>query len=386
MKRFFYAASLLSLLLIAFIWQLSRPRGEAVSASISLQEALSSGGSEFAEVRPGRTFSFPADHGPHPDYKTEWWYFTGNLQDGAGRGFGYELTLFRIGVHSRHGTNPSEWNADSLMMGHLAVSNPLESQFYQEERFSRAADGLAGFLADAKMIWLEDWTVERQAGGWTLKARTGNKPEVVLQLHLKDTKPPVLEGDGGYSRKGPFPQHASYYVSQTRLETAGNLTIGESSYAVEGVSWFDHEWSSEPLAKELVGWDWFSLQLSDNTEIMIYLLRSKDGTVQPWSSGSYIDSTGTKTEIKQQDFQLVATSNHLSPSGRTYPSQWRLVLPKQGLNLEIAPTMLDQELHTRVVYWEGAVSISGEKNGRPLDGEGFVELTGYGPDEGSPDK
>lgn len=377
MKRYLAVFLLISLLVGTFIWQLSRPRNGPVSASLSLQEALSSGGSEFAEVTPGRHFSFPADHGPHNKFKTEWWYFTGNLQDGEGRVFGYELTLFRIGVLPHHAPNSSEWNADSLMMGHLAVSDPQEQQFHQEERFSRAADGLAGFLPDGKKIWLEDWTVEREATGWSLKARTSHKPEVVLALHLQDTKPPVLEGDEGYSRKGPLPQHASYYVSQTRLKTRGTLQIGESPFVVNGLSWFDHEWSSEPLADDLVGWDWFSLQLADNTEIMIYLLRSQDGTVQPWSSGSYIDSAGTKTELRLEDFQLEATAHHVSPSGRKYPSQWRLLLPKQGLDIKVTPTMLDQELNTRVVYWEGAVTVSGEKAGRPLGGEGFVELTGY---------
>lgn len=347
-----------------------------VQAEISLQEALSDKSGRFAEVTPGRSFQFPADHGPHRDYKTEWWYFTGNVSNEKGEPFGYQLTLFRVGnlTPGEEQENRSEWASQSLYMGHLGLSDVAREKFYTKERLGREGVGLAGALENGERVWLEDWEIRRKPSGWQLSAHSDG---LELALELADTKPPVLQGEGGYSRKGPEPKHASYYVSQTRLETNGTISVDGVENRVSGSTWFDHEWSSEAMAEGLVGWDWFSLQLDDQSELMLYLLRYEDGRLEPASSGTLVAPDGTKQALKLSDFKVDSEETHKVESGNLYPSRWRVEVPSVGLELDVVPKMAEQEMIGRVPYWEGAVDVKGSRNGQPLEGRGFVELTGY---------
>ena len=378
-------ALLLSLLLAASAFTISyfSSTPKAVQAEISLQEALSDESGSFLPVLAGRGFEFPQDHGHHSGFKTEWWYFTGNLKDPAGERFAYQLTLFRVGLGQAKGSkNPSSWSTDSLFMGHLGLSRPSQSEFFTFERLSRESLGISGVKEAGEKIWLEDWVIERVEGakpGWRLraKAQDPDRGEVEINLSLEDTKPPVLQGDGGYSRKGPKPEHASYYVSQTRLRTQGQMRIGGETFAVEGSSWFDHEWSSQAMAEGLVGWDWFSLQLDDETELMLYLLRYQDGRLEPASSGSLVGPEGQKRNLQLSDFQVETLAQYRSQSGSTYPSLWRITVPSEKIDIQVKPVMAEQVMTGRVPYWEGAVDVMGSKAGEDISGVGFVELTGY---------
>ena len=356
----------------------SRP-SPGVVAEIDLQEALSDDRGEFADVVPGRSFSFPADHGEHPEFKTEWWYFNGNLSNEQGEQFGYQLTLFRVGLSKNNLTaNPSAWSTDSLLMGHFAVSDLEAQQFLSFERFARRSLGLAGVEPEGRRIWLENWSIERLNEGWTLKALAEEDEHTVrLELSLEETKAPILQGDQGYSRKGPEAKHASYYVSQTRLKSNGKLEFDGKTHSVEGTSWFDHEWSSEAMAEGLAGWDWFSLQLSDDTELMIYLLRYEDGRIEPASSGSFVNSEGQKRNLALQDFEVLVQDRYQSQRGVEYPNRWKISVPSVELKIQVDPLMADQEMTSGVPYWEGAVSVSGTQAGNEVTGRGFVEMTGY---------
>lgn len=373
-------------LLLAALWggrELSRkpsPRG----GNINLQNALSDGAKEFAEVKPGRKFQFPADHGEHPDFKTEWWYFTGNLKaEESEDEIGYQLTIFRSGIgRSMLGPSKSSWNAQDLVMGHLAISSKKAGKFYSFERFSRRALGLAGFEDNAQRIWIENWQITRTLdaqGGWTLSASSSTPDglKVAMELELEQSKPTILQGQQGYSRKGPRPEDASYYVAQTRLSTSGTVTLGDREMKVSGLSWFDHEWSSAALASGLVGWDWFSLQLDDGWDIMLYLLRYQDGRIEPASSGALIDPKGERLGLSLQDFSVETKDTHISPTGVEYPSLWTVSIPSHNLELTVKPKVLDQEMKSAVPYWEGAVSLVGRHKDNSVEGSGFVEMTGY---------
>lgn len=363
-------------------WQ-AEPKGMEVG--LDLQSALSDPGSDFAEVTPGREFSFPKDHGEHTDFRTEWWYLTGNLSDASGRNFGYQLTFFRSGLPKLTGEGSrSFWRPDDVMMAHFAVSDLAEQKFHPWERLSRRALGLADIsqTAEGLKVWLEDWTLERNAGGqWALHAEATkvDGTPLALDLTLAEMKPPVLQGEGGYSRKGPDPKYASYYVSIPRLKTQGTLNIGSDSHTVAGSSWFDHEWSSAALAPGLVGWDWFSLQLEDGREVMLYQLRYADGRVESESSGAVIAEDGTPTTLAASDFVITVDEHHRSHRGVDYPSAWTLEIPSQNLRLKVLPRMADQEMAGGLPYWEGAVTIASEprEGESPIKGFGFVELTGY---------
>ncbi len=338
---------------------------------------------EFAEVVPGRAFEFPRDHGEHPEFKTEWWYFTGHLACAeSGREFGYQFTIFQSGLSGeQRSASPSAWAADQRGMGHFALSDLKTERFMSFERYSRRALGLAG--VEGTRIWLEDWSAERAGGAefgtWRVRAQgqqEGIGP-VAVDLELVEVKPPVLQGQEGYSQKGPEPQHASYYVALTRLATSGEVGLGAERFSVSGSSWYDHEWSSEAMASGIVGWDWFSLQLDDQRELMLYLLRREDGTIEPASSGSWIEADGSKTHLSLEDFSLEVLSTRSAPSSRVYPSRWRIAVPSLGLELQVEPRLDDQEMSTGVVYWEGAVQVVGSSPQGSISGLGFVEMTGY---------
>jgi predicted secreted hydrolase len=354
--------------------------GEETSAPQSqLSELLSSDpDAGFEKAIEPRTFMFPEDHGPHPGFRNEWWYITGNLDGEDGRRFGFELTIFRFALTPSLPAAESNWRSSQVYIAHFAVTDAGRERFYAAERYSRGALGLAGASADPFRVWIDDWEIaaieEGRPEQWRLRAAD---PGFALDIALTATKAPALNGVGGLSQKSAEPGNASYYYSITRWQTEGSLRIGEDEFRVSGLSWLDREWSSSALAADQLGWDWFALQLSDGSELMFYNLRKLDGRQDEHSAGTWTGADGTSTHIDREDVEIKVTDTWDSPEGGRYPSAWTLEFPDQGLLLEIRPVMADQELFTTVRYWEGAVDVQGERHGSPIEGRGYVELTGY---------
>jgi predicted secreted hydrolase len=328
---------------------------------------------------------FPRDHGPHPAHRTEWWYYTGNLESATGRRFGYQLTFFRSRLRpaDRDESAPtaSAWRTPHLFLAHAAVSDPAAGRFRYADRLSRAALGMAGASreGDGVRVVLWDWSADIHPRTHRLKA-AGD--DFRLDLTLVPAKAPVAHGDRGYSPKGPSPEQASCYYSFTRLETTGRLEVGGEVWQVSGLSWMDHEFSSAPLASGLVGWDWFSLQLSDGSELMLYLLRQADGGFSPSSGGTFVAPDGDVRRLLAADVVVTPLATWKSPaSGALYPARWRVQVAPLELDLTVTPSMAAQELETpettRVTYWEGSVDAAGRVGRKPAAGRGFVELTGY---------
>ncbi len=332
----------------------------------------------FQRAEGPRVWSFPEDFGPHPDYQTEWWYYTGNLESEGGERFGYQLTIFRRAVlpEIERAERESDLATEQIYMGHFAISDVNAGEHYAFERFMRGAAGLAGAQAEPYQIWLENWQIEEIAGGqYRLTAKQG---EIALDLILEDLKGPILHGNGGYSQKGPEEGDASYYYSQTRLETSGSLQTPRGNFRVSGLSWKDHEFSTSALSAGQVGWDWFSIQLNDGSELMVFQIRRSDGGVDPFSSGTWIDPKGEIIHLERNDFEIKVEDSWTSPhSGAEYPSQWTINIARLDSSLAIAPLLADQEMNLSYDYWEGAVEIGGTVRGVSISGSGYVELTGY---------
>jgi predicted secreted hydrolase len=376
-RKWWLAAAGLVVVLVLGVAVACRPEtGEGGAWVVPAAGAASVEGFSRAE-RP-QPVVFPADHGPHPDFQTEWWYFTGNLDTADGHHFGYELTFFRraLAPPAERAARPSDWAADQIYMAHLALTDVAGREFQAVERFSRGAAGLAGAQAAPFTVWLEDWSISEMEGGdWRLQAAAEG---LALELTLRDTKGPILQGDRGYSRKGPEPGNASYYYSLTRLETAGSVQVAGERYKVAGLSWMDHEYSTSALSAGQVGWDWFSLQLDDGSELMVFQIRRDDGSIDPYSSGTLVSADGWTRHLERDDFQIMVERTWRSPhTGADYPAGWTIRVPVTGLTLRLEPYLADQELNVSYTYWEGAVRITGERDGRPVSGDGYVELTGY---------
>ncbi len=330
----------------------------------------------FERATGGREFHFPADHGPHDGYRTEWWYYTGNLADPTGRRFGYQLTFFRSSLTATPAERSSAWGADQVFMAHFTVTDVDRQRFVSHERFARRALGLAGAQTEPFRIWVEDWSaLGEPAGSVRLQAQAG---DTEIDLEVGSGKPPVLQGDAGLSQKGAGLGNASYYYSQTRMPTAGRVSISGESFEVSGESWLDREWSTSVLEAGQIGWDWFSLQLDDRHELMVYVIRREDGSADPNSAGTLVEPDGSSRSVEPSRWRLEPTGSWTSPeSGARYPSGWTLSVPTAGLELEITPLVVDQELRHTFRYWEGAVAVSGTSGGEPITGRGYVELTGY---------
>lgn len=338
---------------------------------------------EFQHAEKGAKISLPAALGLHPEYRTEWWYYTGNLTSVSGRRFGYELTFFRSGLSPGFiKASGSNWRTNQIYMAHFAVTDVENRQFHYAERFSRGAAGLAGAENTPFKVWLENWSVKEIATPSEFNIPnthlTAENDKLSIALDLIPEKPPVLHGESGYSRKGADPDNASFYFSVTRLNTRGMLKIGEKGFEVHGSSWLDREWGTSALGPEMEGWDWFALQLDNGRDLMYYRIRKNDGSASRYSAGSLVDSTGHTTQFQREEIELKILDRWRNPDGVTYPSRWRMVIPDEQISLTITPLVADQELQTLIPYWEGAVSISGTDSGRPVSGRGYVELTGYG--------
>ena len=331
----------------------------------------------FARATEKRQFSFPADHGSHPGFRNEWWYFTGNLATAEGRRFGYQLTFFRSALVPGPVERPSRWGANEVYLAHFTLTDVERESFDAAERFSRAALGLAGAGGTPLVVHLEDWTArEVDADPWTMRLSAEQETHAI-DLTVRQSLPPVLNGDGGLSRKSGTVGNASYYYSIPRMITEGTVRAGGETYRVSGLSWCDREWSTSALESGQTGWDWFSLHLDDGRSLMFYRMRRRDGTSDPADSGTLIARDGTGTGLDLSDIMLEVTDRWRSPkTGIVYPSRWRLKVPRERLDLEIVPLVADQELVVTFRYWEGAVRVEGKGAGSP-GGIGYVELTGY---------
>ncbi len=336
----------------------------------------------FKRAVPGYRLTFPADHAAHPAFQTEWWYYTGHLQTKAGQAYGYQLTFFRRRLDSSGPSlKPSKWFADNVYMAHMAITDETNRRFVYGEKLNRAALGLAGASDTRYHVWNEDWLAERLGSVHHLK---GDIPGYTLNLILTPLKPPVLHGaqQDGLSQKGQGKGHASYYYSYTRLKTEGVLHTADGVVEVEGISWMDHEFGSTQLKDNQVGWDWFSVQLANDHELMLYHIRHRDGSIDPFSSGTLVRPDGSSVHLRREDFQVQTHGSWRSPkSGAVYPQGWTVRIPRFDFTLRLDPVMAEQELvtdnSTRVTYWEGSVRARGEMQGQATDGVGYVELTGY---------
>ena len=341
-------------------------------ATIRVDEAM--GGMPdpgFARAFEPREFLFPQDHGPHPDFATEWWYLTGNLFTADGRRFGYQFTLFRVGLHPDEAAGDSDWRSNQLYMGHLAVSDIAGARHHSAERFARAAAGLAGAQTGPFAVWLGPWRLHSERDFFPLSLEAQHE-EFGLDLRLDAGKPMVLQGERGLSRKSATPGNASYYYSYTRLLTSGQVRIGETSFEVQGDSWMDREWSSSALDVDQAGWDWFALQLQDGRELMFYQLRTHEGAMHPFSRGVLVQQDGSVRPLLPEQVRLTPLDVWQAEDATRYPVDWRLQVPDLGLDLEVSAVLDDQRMDHTVQYWEGAVDVSGSHAG-----VGYLELSGY---------
>jgi len=371
-RRFITLVTLLAALVFG-----SASAAESTAAPSQLADLLGSDADDaFTRALKPRDFTFPADHGPHPGFRNEWWYVTGNLDGEDGRRFGFELTIFRFSLAPTLPASGSAWRTNQVYIAHLAVTDANGERFLVAQRYSRGAVGLAGATARPFRVWIDDWEIAQQpsSDAWRLRA---SDEAFSIDIELTPLRPPILNGIDGLSQKSADPGNASYYYSITRLQTEGALRIGERDYRVSGLSWLDREWSTSALASDQVGWSWFALQLADGSDLMFYALRRTDGTLDSASAGTLVNSQGIASHLMADDVDLAVEDTWTSPKGGTYPSRWTLRVPRFGLEVTVTPVIADQELFTTVRYWEGAVDVVGTHGGAPTTGRGYVELTGY---------
>ena len=309
----------------------------------------------FAVAKPGYRYEFPRDHYAHPEFRTEWWYWTGNLRDSAGRRFGFELTFFRQAVNEKNRTPRDPWDVTDLYLAHLALSDVATGRFHHAERLNRAGPGLAGAM------WNGNWRA-------SLTQLDAVHEAFHLQLTFSTSKPPVIHGVNGVSQKAAGEGHASHYISFTRLETRGTLTLEGRKFELEGSAWMDHEFFTHQLEPDQAGWDWMSIQLDDRRELMLFRLRRKDGSTDPYSAGTFIDAAGRARHLGVGDFTMTPTGERWN----NYPVAWRVEVPSLGLRLDASTPMRNQELGGELKYWEGAMDFSGTAKG-----VGYLEMTGY---------
>lgn len=385
MKRVLFGLIALVILgTAAFLYWRAQQTPPPATEIVALQSTQGSEG--FARATEGRAMQFPQDHGPHPDFQTEWWYYTGNLQgeDGSPNGglsrFGYQLTFFRRGITpGTVGTRASDWATNQIYFAHFALTDGKNNTHNETEIFSRGAAGLAGASGDPFRVFIENWSstgLNADASSLELKADDG---KIALDLTLNASKPPVVHGEHGLSQKTEQVGNASYYVSFTRMPTQGTVRINGETFTVTGTSWFDHEWGTTGLGADAAGWDWFSIQLSDNREVMFFQIRNKDGSIEPLSSGTLVEADGTTKFLARDDLQITPQEFWTSSySQGKYPSKWRVESAVGNFDLTLTPLIADQEMRVSFTYWEGAVNITGTSNGQAVNGQGYVEMTGYG--------
>ena len=393
-------------ILVGFVlsWSLFSDPEPEIEATISAAQALSGGDTEgYTQALGPREFVFPDDHGAHPGFKTEWWYYTGNLFTEEGRQFGYQFTIFRnqlspsgedfVRINQKesaqmnlelNSANDSEWSTNQLYLAHFAISDVSKRDHVFNERYSRGTAGLAGASVDPYRIWLEDWEITRVTDlkatdeRFPVRIKAEMSDGTALEVVLNPQKPLVLQGEEGYDKKGGEDGNASYYISFTRMQTEGLLKKDGESLVVSGLSWMDHEWSTSALDSGQTGWDWFSIQLSNGYELMYYQIRNADPELAPQTTGSLIAPNGQKRDLGQGEVQLEVLEYWTSPhTGARYPLQWTLGIPSEELKVDVATVFDDQEMTVSVQYYEGALHVSGKFRDEAIDGNGYIEMTGY---------
>lgn len=346
---------------------------------LALFVVLQPAAAQYKAALPGYRYEFPRDHFNHPDYQTEWWYFTGNVTAADGHRLGFELTFFREGVN-RDPKFGKAWDVADVYLAHLALSDIGGGKFYHTERINRAGPGIAGIDQAQQKIWNGNWKVSWNESDQQLSAIGG---PFNFSLWLHPEKPAVIHGENGVSQKAEGPGRASHYISFTRLKASGTIEVNQKTYQVTGLSWMDHEFFTHQLESNQVGWDWLSIQLADNSEIMLYQIRRKDGSVDPYSSGTYVDDHAKSTPLHASDFVLTPSGEtwKSAVTSATYPIQWKIAIPKLGIELESKTNLNSQEISGQTKfapsYWEGAISLSGHRGTAKLDGVGYLEMTGY---------
>ena len=344
----------------------------------------------FQLALPGYKFSFPKDHGAHPNYQTEWWYYTGHLQTQDGSKFGYELTFFRYALTNKIPPGRSQWAVRDVDFAHFAITDQTHQKYFFCDRMERATMGLAGTQTGKVLllprIWIDNWQLQFQgkdgnaqhiqASG--IAQNDANQTRMKINLSQRALTPPIINGVNGISQKGPEVGQASHYYSLPRLTTNGTLQLGNQQYKVTGASWLDREFSSKGLAKNQTGWDWFAIQLNDGRNLMLYQIRQKDNTIDPHSAGTLSDGNTKSIHLTQKDFRIKVLDWWTSPHTKArYPAKWKIDIPRYHLSLEITPTVADQEMrprHESAIYWEGSCSVTGN-----VAGKAYVEMTGYSP-------
>lgn len=382
MRRMLLTLALVFAVLAMTVLWLRDSRNDAPPAEIATVVSLLGSGDTAGFRRaewPGG-IKLPRDHGAHDDYRSEWWYFTGNLATAAGREFGFQLTFFRFALAPPSGRE-SGWATNQVHMAHFAITDKAADDHRVTERFARGAAGLAGVATTPFRTWLDDWSAASTAVEFLpLQLSAGDAAAgIALSLLLEPGKPPVLQGERGLSAKGDEPGNASWYYSYTRLPAAGVVELDGARYEVAGLAWLDREWSTSSLAAGVVGWDWFALQLEDGRDLMLYALRQRDGSTAAQSAGSLVATDGSRQALNADEFQLTPMARWRSPrSGVHWPTEWRVRVPGHGLELEVRAALADQEQDLSVRYWEGAVDVYAPGAG-PRLGRGYMELTGYRP-------
>jgi len=332
---------------------------------VLLAATLTASGPAWREAIPGYHYQFPRDHFEHQDFRTEWWYYTGNVADAHGKRFGFELVFFRQG-QNRSIDNQSVWAVKALYLAHAALTDIDGGHFWYDERPNREGPGIAGASFTQQRIWNGNWQAKWNGESQTLDAITTT---FRFHLDLKPQKPFVINGENGLSQKAEGQGRASYYVSFPLLSVTGKIITADGTHDVTGQAWMDHEWFTEQLASDQVGWDWFSIQLNNNTELMLFELRKQDGSIDPYSSGTYVDAKGNAHHLKRADFTL----GPMAKWGK-YPIAWKISVPSLNIELTSKAALDNQELRspTGPNYWEGAVTYEGTERG-----VGYLEMTGY---------
>lgn len=370
-------APVVALVVVLAVVLAAAPAGAEPASDVA--RVLSQSPQGFALATAPRAFQFPADHGPHPEFRSEWWYYTGNVATAAGRRFAFQLTFFRFALTPTAPARASAWASNQIYMAHFAVTDVQAGHFHAAERFSRGALDLAGARAEPFRVWLGPW--QASAGEEHFPQRLSAADSgYAIQLELSEVKPVVLNGDAGLSQKSAAAGNASYYYSIPRIAVSGTLGTPDGAWQVQGSAWFDREWSTSALSADQVGWDWFALQLSDGRDLMIYRLRRAGGGADPHSAGTLVEADGSARALAAADFVLDELDYWRSPRGGVrYPARWRLRVPGARIDVEVVPVTPDQELDLAFRYWEGAARVTGTSAAEPVTGHGHVELTGYAP-------
>ena len=338
-------------------------------------------GQQFEQVLKVREFTFPKDHGPHPDFHTEWWYFTGNLSDTHNDRYGYQFTIFRRALTRNQPQLDSDWASNQAYLAHIGVTDVQTGEYLIDEAYSRGALNLAGARSQPFKVWVNNWVVQGSQGecnGCLNVDISAASDYFSLGLKLNSLKPVVLQGEHGLSRKSNEPGNASYYYSLTRLETTGTLTTHGTTKQVSGASWMDHEWFSSVLSNEALGWDWFSLQLNDRRELMLFQIRQRESTGKSFKYGILVGDEGNSRLLDAS--QIEFTEQRRWKSAKThaeYPVDWQIAIPELGMTLSIDALADAQERDDSFRYWEGAVSVSGTQGSNAVTGSGYLEMTGY---------